>query len=133
MNFPQAIASGFKKYFTFSGRASRSEYWYWFVFATLAQVVFSLLDATIFKAPLSQTGVLERLWQLVTLTPTIGVAVRRLHDVDRTGWWLLLELTIIGIFFPLLVWNCLKGTNGANRFGPDPLGAEDTRVVQVFS
>lgn len=133
MNFPQAIASGFKKYFTFSGRASRSEYWYWFLFVTLVQIVFRALDAIIFQSPLTDTGALERLWQFVTFTPWVGVEIRRLHDVDRTGWWLLLNLTIIGAFFPLLVWKCTKGTDGANRFGPNPLGVEDSRVVQVFS
>jgi uncharacterized membrane protein YhaH (DUF805 family) len=46
--------------------------------------------------------------------------VRRLHDLDRTGWWLLIVFTIIGVIV-LLIWDCIKGTNGPNRYGPDPL------------
>jgi uncharacterized membrane protein YhaH (DUF805 family) len=75
---------------------------------------------------------LESLLLLILLIPTFAVAVRRLHDVDRSGWWLLMYFTIIGIFFPLLIWKCTKGTYGANRFGPDPLGI-DAQAVEVFS
>jgi uncharacterized membrane protein YhaH (DUF805 family) len=129
MNFLLAIASGFMKYFMFSGRASMSEYWYWVLFIALARWFFLELDATIFQwSPMG----LETLFQLVTFIPTFAVDVRRLHDVDRSGWWLLLSFTIIGIFYPLLIWKITKGTEGANRFGPDPLG-EDARVAEIFS
>jgi uncharacterized membrane protein YhaH (DUF805 family) len=128
--FPQAIASGFKKYRTFSGRASRSEYWYFTLFVVLARFVFAMLDSMIFR---HHDRILENLLNYMTITPWIAVEVRRLHDVDRSGWWSLLNLTIIGIFFPLLVWKCTKGTEGANRFGPNPLGADDVRLVQVFA
>jgi uncharacterized membrane protein YhaH (DUF805 family) len=61
-------------------------------------------------------------FSLATLLPSLAVAARRLHDTDRTAWWLLLALTGIGIFV-LLVWFCFKGTPGPNRFGPDPLAS----------
>jgi len=57
----------------------------------------------------------------VLLLPGIAVAARRLHDLDRTGWWLLIAFTGIGIIL-LIVWDCMKGTTGPNRFGADPLG-----------
>jgi uncharacterized membrane protein YhaH (DUF805 family) len=57
------------------------------------------------------------------LLPAIAISVRRLHDIDRTGWWVLIGATIIGHIL-LLVWFCTKGTPGRNRFGPDPLGAK---------
>jgi uncharacterized membrane protein YhaH (DUF805 family) len=57
---------------------------------------------------------------LLLLLPGVAVSVRRLHDLDRSGWWLLLTLTGIGIIL-LLIWDCMRGTPGPNRFGPDPL------------
>jgi uncharacterized membrane protein YhaH (DUF805 family) len=127
MNLLQAIASCFKKYATFSGRASRSEYWYWVLFLFLGRVVTLLLDAVIFHAPVNAppgSQLFNGIFSLVILLPTFAVAVRRLHDVDRSGWWLLTYLTIIGIIYPLLVWKCTKGTHGPNRFGPDPLSMD---------
>jgi uncharacterized membrane protein YhaH (DUF805 family) len=129
MNFFQAVASGFMKYYDFSGRASRAEYWNWILFVALtSECFFRQLDAIIFQSPSRLTG----LSALVTFIPSVAVGVRRLHDVDRSGWWLLLYFTIIGTFFPLLIWKITKESEGANRFGPDPLW-EDARVAEVFS
>ena len=118
MQFQDAIRSGFRNYVTFSGRASRSEYWYWVLFGFLVAIVSSILDHAIF--PLSGTGPVEAITSLVLLLPGIAVSVRRLHDIDRTGWWVLITFTVIGVIV-LLIWACLRGTAGANRFGPDPL------------
>ena len=65
--------------------------------------------------------------------PTLAVQVRRLHDVDRSGWWVLMYFTIIGYFFPLIYWLCKRGTEGANRFGPDPLDVHSERIKEVFT
>jgi uncharacterized membrane protein YhaH (DUF805 family) len=59
---------------------------------------------------------------LALFLPGLAVSVRRLHDLDRTGWWLLIILTGIGLIL-LLIWFCLRGTTGPNRYGPDPLAA----------
>jgi uncharacterized membrane protein YhaH (DUF805 family) len=59
---------------------------------------------------------------LVLLLPGLAVSARRLHDLDRTAWWLLLLLTGIGVIL-LIIWDCMRGTQGPNRFGPDPLAA----------
>jgi uncharacterized membrane protein YhaH (DUF805 family) len=127
MNFPQAIASGFKKYGVFSGRASKSEYWYWILFYALSQVVSVMLFA-VFQTP--SIVIVSNVFNLIIFLPSLAVEVRRLHDVNRSGWWLLIYLTIIGMIYPLLVWKCRKGTVGPNRFGDDQLGMD--RVVSQF-
>ena len=132
MNFPQAISTCFKKYAVFSGRAARAEYWYWALFAVLGRLVTSILDAVLFQASASGVHPLEGIFSLVMLLPSLAVAIRRLHDVDRSGWWLLMYLTIIGIIYPVLVWKCTKGTEGDNRFGPDPMHPH-AKTVDVFT
>jgi uncharacterized membrane protein YhaH (DUF805 family) len=118
MNFFEAIASGFRNYVNFSGRAARSEYWYWVLFVILASMALAILDRGLF--PFSDMSPLHSVFSLLTILPGLAVGVRRLHDIDRTGWWLLLVLTIVGIVV-LIYWACVKGTPGPNRFGADPL------------
>lgn len=122
MNFGQAVTAGFLNYINFSGRAGRSEYWFWVLFTVLAGVASEFLDAAIFvnhggfspaNAPLNTLAT------LVLLPPTFAAAARRLHDTDRTGWWLLLVLTGIGVFL-LLYWQSQEGTPKANRFETEP-------------
>lgn len=120
MQFQEAIRSGFRNYANFAGRAARSEYWYWVLFATLVNVVASILDLGIF--PYSDISPLSAIAGILLLLPGISVAVRRMHDMDRTGWWVLIALTIVGGLV-LLVWFMFEGTKGPNRFGPDPLEA----------
>ena len=121
MNFGQAIKSGFTHYVTFSGRACRSEYWYWTLFVVLVTIGAAIIDRSIFdfEEP-TTTGVFGPLTSLIFFLPGLAVSVRRLHDLDRTGWWLLIVFTLIGVIL-LLIWDCIKGTTGPNRFGPDPL------------
>jgi uncharacterized membrane protein YhaH (DUF805 family) len=116
MGFVEAISSGFSNYVNFNGRASRSEYWFWTLFAVLVGIVTQIIDMVI-GAPI--TNVIAGLGLLL---PGIAVSVRRLHDLDRTGWWLLILLTVIGGIL-LLVWDCMKGTDGPNQYGPDPLAS----------
>ena len=115
MGFVDAIKSGFGKYVTFSGRAARSEYWYWTLFTIVANLVAGILDAI-----LGGIGLIGLIVSLALLLPGIAVSARRLHDLDRTGWWLLLVFTGIGVIL-LLVWDCMKGTTGPNSHGADPL------------
>jgi uncharacterized membrane protein YhaH (DUF805 family) len=114
MSFGEAIASGFSNYANFSGRAARSEFWYWFLFVLILSIIGNVIDAII---SLPAVGVIISLGLLI---PNIAVGVRRLHDIDRTGWWYLLVFTGIGAIL-LIVWACFKGTTGSNRFGPDPI------------
>ena len=84
MNFPQAIASGFKKYVTFAGRASRSEYWYWVLFSIIGGIVTGTLDYAIFSENDYATP-LNSIFNLVCFLPSLAVGIRRLHDIGRTG------------------------------------------------
>ena len=117
MNFNEAIKSGFGKYVTFAGRAARSEYWYWTLFTVIANMVAGILDSV-----LGSLGLIGLIVSLTLLLPGIAVSARRLHDLERTAWWLLIALTGIGLIL-LLIWDCIKGTTGPNRFGSDPLAA----------
>jgi uncharacterized membrane protein YhaH (DUF805 family) len=117
MSFGQAISSGFSNYVNFSDRACRSEYWFWILFIIVAEIVTSIIDFAI------GLGVVTALFGLATVLANIAVAIRRLHDLDRTGWWIFLGLIpLIGAII-LLIWFCTRGTDGPNRFGPDPLAA----------
>ena len=117
MTFFQAIKSCLTKYVTFSGRASRSEFWYWTLFAVLVAIGSGIIDQALID---SETGLVQPLTGLIFFLPGLAVGIRRLHDIDRTGWWELICFTIVGIIL-LIVWACFKGTSGPNRFGPDPL------------
>ena len=134
MNFFQAISSGFRNYANFSDRAARSEYWYWVLFAALSYQAASIIDRVAFldNAFVQQWGFgpFYVLIVLGLLLPGIAVTVRRLHDLDRTGWWILLWFTIIGGFV-LLYWFCLKGTVGANRFGPDRMASPSPEIPRT--
>ena len=113
MGFVDAIKSGFNNYVGFSGRAARSEFWS--LFSILANLVAGIIDAV-----LGGIGLVGMIVSLALLLPGIAVSVRRLHDLDRTGWWLLIAFTGVGMIL-LLVWDCMKGTTGPNSHGPDPL------------
>jgi uncharacterized membrane protein YhaH (DUF805 family) len=116
MDFVSAIKSGFNNYVGFSGRAARSEFWFWTLFSFIANIVGGIIGA------IEGLGLVGLVVSLALLLPSIAVGVRRLHDLDRTGWWMLLVFTGIGIIL-LIVWDCMKGTTGPNGHGPDPLGA----------
>jgi uncharacterized membrane protein YhaH (DUF805 family) len=120
MGLKEAITYCFRHYVDFSGRAARSEYWWWALFITLLSIVALLIDLTVFGFNTTGVNPISAIVALATLLPNLAVSVRRLHDIDRTGWWVLLAFTVIGGIV-LLVWACMRGTVGANRFGPDPL------------
>ena len=123
MGFGEAIASGFANYVNFNGRAYRAEYWLWVLFTIIGALATGIIDAAVFGYNPGGVSPLNTIFDLVTILPSLAVGARRLHDLDRTAWWLLLLLTVIGSVL-LIVWFCFKGTSGANRFGPDPLPAE---------
>jgi len=121
MNLAEAVKSGFQNYVHFSSRAVRSEYWYWALFATVTAIVAALLDRALFSR--SGASPIYAIVGLALFLPGLAVSVRRLHDLDRSGWWFfLLFIPLIGAIW-ILVWFCTRGTVGPNRFGPDPLGA----------
>ncbi len=117
--FGESIQRGFSGYVVFSGRAARSEFWWWTLFTFLVNIGTEIVDGV-----LAAGGVppfLNAVVNLALLLPGIAVGVRRLHDMDHTGWWyLIILIPVIGII-ALLIWFLFKGTEGDNRFGPDPL------------
>jgi uncharacterized membrane protein YhaH (DUF805 family) len=130
MGFTQSITSGFANYINFSGRATRSEFWFWYLFTLLGGFLFGFIDG-IYIAMSGGTleesiGVLGTLFTLGTLLPSLAMTARRLHDVNRSGWWMLISFTIIGLI-PLLYWYCIRGTYGDNFYGPDPLVKDDNQ------
>ena len=129
MNFQDAVKTCFQKYATFSGRAARSEYWFFVLFNLLLSMVLGIADAAAFSHvdPLTgkmvQTQVLGNIAALITLLPSLAVAVRRLHDLGKSGWFVLINLIPIIGWIIFIVWAATKGTTGENRFGGDPLAA----------
>jgi uncharacterized membrane protein YhaH (DUF805 family) len=111
------------KYATFTGRARRKEYWYFVLFYVLAFIVLAVVDEV--TGTLDEEagiGLLSGIFVLATIVPLIAVTVRRLHDTDRSGWWVLLNLVPIIGGIVLLVFTVLDSQPGANRFGPNPKG-----------
>lgn len=110
----EAIRSGFRHYVDASGRARRSEFWWWTAFTTAVYVLLSLIPGDAAK-------IANIVFSLGTLLPSFAVQIRRLHDIDRKGWWLLIAFIPIIGWIVLLIWNCRIGTKDDNRYGPDPL------------
>ena len=116
MAFPAAIKTCFNKYADFKGRATRAEYWWFGLFVTLVSAGASIVDATFFGTDFSETGALGALWSLAIILPSLAVGARRLHDINCSGWWQLMLLTVIGII-PLIIMYCLRSNPEENRFG----------------
>ena len=113
MTFSESVSTCLKKYFVFQGRASRSEYWWFQLIVSPSYFISTIIENEIGYFFLGIT--------LFTLIPAISVGVRRLHDTNRSGFFLLISfIPIIGSFI-LLFFLIPEGTKGKNRFGPDPL------------
>lgn len=121
MTFGESIKTCFQRYAAFfSGRASRSEFWWFYLFLVILVGLLLVNRGT--TAPLSNVeailGAALLLLLLVAFFPALSVWVRRLHDVDWRGWWVLFPvINVVLTFFP--------GTQGENRFGPDPLAQDE--------
>jgi uncharacterized membrane protein YhaH (DUF805 family) len=102
MSFASAIRSGFANYVTFRGRASRSEYWWWALFTVIVQLVASAIHENVGNAT-----------SIALFLPSIAVGVRRMHDTNHRGWWMLVPIVN-------LVFSLKKSDPTENRFGPPP-------------
>ncbi|WP_319462380.1 DUF805 domain-containing protein [Micromonospora sp. RTP1Z1] len=123
MSFTAAIRSVLTQYVGFTGRARRSEYWWFALFTVLVGLAAAILDGvlgTTLGSGRGSTGVIGIIVNLALLLPTLAVAMRRLHDTDRSGWWLLIGLVPIVGAIVLLVFFVLDSTPGTNRFGANP-------------
>ena len=108
----------FQKYAQFSGRSTRAEYW-WFYLVTIAvSLLLAILDS-VFSIPFT---LLSTIYFFASLIPSLSIQVRRLHDVDKSGWYILLNFVIIIGWIWLLVLNILDSTPGDNKYGPNPKG-----------
>lgn len=106
-----------KKYAQFSGRARRSEFWFFVLFNFIASMVLGFIDGFI------GYQILSGIYSLAVLVPSIAVWVRRLHDTGKSGWWLLLALVpIVGVIV-LLVFAVMDSVAGENQYGANPKGA----------
>lgn len=111
MSFFAAIKTCFSKYVTFSGRAERSEFWYWVLFTIVCGLILNTLDSALFPEQVSEfVYPLSSAFNILVALPGLAVGCRRLHDVGRSGWWQLLLFTIIGIPF-VIFWWARKGNN----------------------
>jgi uncharacterized membrane protein YhaH (DUF805 family) len=114
-----------KKYVVFSGRARRKEFWMFTLISVLISIVLNVIDRALdTPGSATGTGVIGGIYGLLVLLPTLGVTVRRLHDTDRSGWWILIGLILVIGTIVLIVFNAQEGTPGENKYGPDPKAAE---------
>ena len=118
MNIQSSIETCFNKYATFSGRASRSEFWFFALFYFLGSIITLIIDVNILGYALdSEYTPLNSIFSIILFIPSIAVACRRLHDVNQSGWWQLLWITIIGGIL-LIIWHATEGENKKSKFGP---------------
>ena len=115
MTFGEAVKSGFDHYAKFDGRASRPAFWWWFLFGVLVAIGANIIDAI-----LGTWGVVNGLAGLALLLPNLSVAIRRLHDTDHSGWWVLIGLIPIIGWIVLLIFYLRESDPGENQYGPPP-------------
>lgn len=117
MSFTEAVQSGFSKYADFSGRSSRSAYWWWALFAFLCLVAGQLISLAL------DTTIVYIIVALALFLPGLAVSVRRLHDLGRSGWWYLIAFVPLIGAIVLLVWFCTAGEDAPNQYGASADGA----------
>jgi uncharacterized membrane protein YhaH (DUF805 family) len=122
MSFSEAVKSGFDHYTKFDGRANKAAYWWWFLFAILVAIAANIVDSIIGSA------IFSIIVGLGLLLPGLSVSIRRLHDTDRTGWWILIGLIPIIGFIVLLIFYLQKSDPGDNKYGP-PMAEPVTGVA----
>ncbi len=133
-----AIVENFRRivttqYFDFNGRTRRQVFWYYVLAYIVIYIAVSIVESIFFGAIVMPYGYgfyrpqpLTGLLTLALLLPSLGIAARRLHDTDRSAWWLLVGIIPIAGWLVLLYWYVQPGTVGSNQFGPDPKGVITT-------
>ena len=110
-----------KQYVVFSGRSQRKEYWYFFLFNILALFLLVFIDDAVGTLnPETGQGLISTIYMLAVILPYFGVGIRRLHDTNRTGWWLLLGFVPIIGPIVLIVFFCLDSNQEENKYGKNP-------------
>lgn len=108
------------KYATFDGRARRAEYWYFFLFNILIGMGFGIVDSSIGSISETGTGLLSGLYTLAIVIPNLAVTVRRLHDIGKSGWMILVAFIPLIGFFWLLILLAADSEREGNKYGPNP-------------
>ena len=125
MNFRIAVIKCFMLYTVFTGRAEKSEFWWFFLFTFILGVMASIIDSTLgFDQAIGGNGGVTTLIQIATFLPSIAVGSRRLHDTGRSGWWQLLWIVIIIGWIPLIMWLASK-SDVDNKYGLKEVNSED--------
>jgi len=130
MSFGAAVKSFWTNYATFTGRARRSEYWFITLFLFLTNLAAGVIDLVLMNGDIDRFiangggGIVGLVWILVTIVPALAVLARRLHDTDRSAWWILLGLVPLVGGIVLLVFALLDSNPGDNRYGPSPKVAQ---------
>ena len=124
VSFADAIRNAFTGYATFSGRSTRAEYWWFFLFNVLVGIAAGIVDDVIHGFGSAQSTVQGLVW-LALLIPNIAIAVRRSHDIGKSGWWVLWQFFawLLFVIPGLIMWLYLRtrpGDIGPNQYGPDP-------------
>ncbi len=105
-----------KKYAVFSGRSTRSEYWYFVLFNIIISIVLGFIDSFL-GLKKGDNGLFESLFGIAMLVPSIAVGIRRLHDTGKSGWWTLLVFIPILGWIPLIIFLATDSTPGVNQYG----------------
>ena len=124
MSFVESVEIFFKKYLIIDGRASRSEFWYAMLFITLFTISLDFIEMILLNKEYLDLMILSSIFTLIILMPSITLTARRLHDINMSGWWQLILITIIGTI-PLLFWCAKKGDDTNNKYGSNPLENSD--------
>ena len=118
VGFVESLSLFFKNYLNFSGRSGPSAYWWYLLWSLIFTILFALIDSLALNISAEDLFSLSSAFALITLIPSISLSFRRLHDIDKSGWWLLISLTIIGI--PVLIYWAIKaGDRQENSYGAD--------------
>ncbi|MDN7244536.1 DUF805 domain-containing protein [Planococcus shenhongbingii] len=110
----------FKKAFIFSGRSRRREYWMFVLFSAIFNIVLSIVDAIAGLNIAEDMGLLSGLFSLLIIIPSLSVTIRRLHDIGKSGWWILIALIPIIGWIVLFIFSLLDSQPGSNAYGPSP-------------
>lgn len=109
----------FKRYVGFRGRAARREFWWAILFHTIATAIIVVIDGAVFSGYRDPQGILMQIYFFAALLPMLAIQARRLHDTNKSAWWVLLSLVpVLNIVY--IVWLATNGDKGSNRFGADP-------------
>ena len=109
-----------RNYIGFSGRARRKEFWMFILVNAIFLGVLSVLDKMLGWQRAGGEGVLATIYSLLVFLPSLAVQFRRLHDTNRSAWWLLLLLIPVAGWVVLVIFSCQRGTPGENTYGPEP-------------